>query len=482
MRRPGAVGGITVAVLALASCTGPAPRFVPAPPASTAPAESWTGRSDPVADPMYPGRGNPSVDVLRYRLDLGWAPAPRTLTGAATITLRVAHPVAAIALDFSAAYTLDAVTLDGRAAAATLRADRLTVRAPGLAAGRLVTLTVHYHGTPRTVPMPSNRGDVQQLGLTVEPDGSAWTMQEPFGAFTWYPVTDQPSDKALYDLTLTVPPGWTAVGGGTPGPTSAGAAGTVFRYDSAVPVASYLTTVAFGRYDRHTDTGPHGLPVTYWTRHGRDDALLPYLRAVPADIRWLEQRFGAYPFATVGVVTVDSSSAMETQQMVTLGADIAPGADRPTRDRLYEADVLHELAHQWFGDAVTPTTWRDVWLNEGWATYAQALFEIGRGRYTLSQWLTRARAADAASRVTAGPAGHARPDHFAEPNVYYGPALMLQAIHAAVGDKAFFALARDWVATHRGGNADRAEFTAFVNRHTGRDFTALIARWLDAPG
>ena len=114
--------------------------------------------------------------------------------------------------------------------------------------------------------------------------------------------------------------------------------------------------------------------------------------------------------------------------------------------------MLHEYAHQWFGDAVGPAAWKDVWLNEGWATYAEALYTAERDGYDIEDWAQRARKSDADARQRLGPPGNPRADSFAESNVYVCPALMLHEIHKALGDKAFFALARDMgVAARRDG-------------------------------
>jgi aminopeptidase N len=196
---------------------------------------------------------------------------------------------------------------------------------------------------------------------------------------------------------------------------------------------------------------------------------------------WLEDRFGPYPFPTAGVVLVNSISAMETQQMVTLGAGTGDEPLGSGRIESYSDVLLHEYAHQWFGDTITPTNWRGMWLNEGWAMYVQWLWSVDHGNGTDEDWVAWARQRDAKSRPIAGPPGNPHPDHFGENNVYVGPALMLHEIRGTIGDQAFFALARDWVQTQRNHQVDRAGFIAFVNRHTGRDFAALINRWLDSP-
>jgi aminopeptidase N len=329
--------------------------------------------------------------------------------------------------------------------------------------------------------MPSSRDDAAEgLGLRALAGGDAWTMQEPYGAFTWYPVNDIPSDKADYDIDVTVPAGWSAVASGEFRGVTKGADGDTFTWHGTAPQASYLTTLAVGQYTRLDLTGPHGLPVTVWTRTGVDDALLPALRRVPELLTWLEAKFGRYPFPAAGVVTVASDSAMETQEMVTLGNAVVPAKARDPR-ALFTEVVLHELAHQWFGDAVTPSDWRGLWLNEGFATWVQFRWDIEQGQTTLDRWRDNALNADGDLRRKYGPPGAPDPRFFAATNVYLPGALLLQAIHDRVGQEEFYALLRDWVTQHEYGTVDRAKFTAFVNGHSGQDLTGLINAWLDSP-
>jgi aminopeptidase N len=475
---------IAVLVALVSGCTtqAAAPHIpLPSSPLPAHPAPAEPGVSQPQADPLYPAYGNPNLDVLSYRLQLGYVPTTTVLTGTATLLIRAVTDLTSLSLDFDNSYTVDGATVDDAAEVAHRSGHDLVVPiGRTLPRDGRTTLVVRYHGTPHQIPFPSERSDAAEgLGLRAMPDGEAWTMQEPYGASTWYPVNDHPSDEALYDISVTVPSGWTAVASGTPGAVTSSAAGVTYRYTSTDPVASYVTTLAIGHYTKVTDTGPGGVPLTYWIRTGRDEAFLPAVRDMPALLRWLTDHFGPYPFPTCGVVVVDSGSAMETQQMITLGGKLSDSdsVDVPNT----EEELLHELSHQWFGDSVTPTNWLGLWLNEGWAMYAEWMWSVDQGIESDADWLSFAREDDAKSRRTAGPPGHPLAGHFAEDNVYLGPAMMLRQIRKAVGDKQFFALATDWVQTQRDTSVDRAEFIAFVNHHTGRDFTALINTWLDSP-
>ncbi|GIH09930.1 peptidase [Rhizocola hellebori] len=467
---------LMAAFLALGACsplTPPAPLPGPAtasPPKGLDYAPWQAGQSVPVADPLYPQHGSVGIDVLHYGLDLTWEPAEKQLTGAATVRMRANTFLPKITLDFSHTFTVESVTVDGLTTASSIADDNLTIPV-ALAKDRYATLVIVYHGTPATVPMPSHRSDAEGLGLTVTPDGSLWTMQEPYGAFTWYPVNDHPSDKALYDIAITVPEGWAGIASGTP----AGQAGNTFKYTATDPMASYLATLAVGKYKKETAIGPHGIPLTYWYRPGIDDAMMPAIRKTPQYLEWLEFRFGPYPFPSAGVVIVPSKSAMETQQLLTMGNF------KMERASDLEDVLVHEYAHQWFGDAVGPSNWNELWLNEGWAMYIESLWSNNRDKVSDKSWETWARQRDAELRAQFGPPGHPRADSFAESNVYICPALLLHQIRKNIGEESFYALGKAWVSERRFSTQDRTSFIAFVNRHTGRDFTQLIHTWLDSP-
>lgn len=427
-----------------------------------------------VRDPVYPEYGNAALDVLAYGLDLSWDPEQEELAGVATLLIRAVEAVSELTLDFSRSYTVESVTVDGASATSTWVGSDLRVP-HRLGADERATVVVRYRGTPEPLPIPSQRGDFEEgVGLRVTSRGELWTMQEPYGASTWYPVNDTPSDEAVYDIRITVPGDLSGIASGT----FLGVTGDSFRWRSTDPVAAYLTTLAIGEYTMITDESADGVPLTYWLRTGRDEAFEPVVRRSPELLTWLTDRFGPYPFPTGGVVFVASESAMETQQMITFGAERGRG---PVDQDGAAETLLHEYAHHWFGNAVTPTDWTGLWLNEGWAMYCELLWVIDEGLAPEEAVLAWAHDIDTRSRAEAGPPGNFDPGRFAESNVYFGPALMLHAIHSQIGDEAFFALGRDWVQQRRNTSVDRAEFTAFVNEHTGQDFTALIDTWLDSP-
>ena len=456
------------------SSTGQSTPSSSGPPPAESAADVAAGKSHVVADDVYPQYGDPATDVLHYGLDLRWDPVGAQLSGTATLTIRAAAPTDRFVLDLAAGMASDSVRVDGAAVTAPRDGDRLTVPlGRQLAADATATVAIVYHGTPHLVTPPMIRPDIKGLGAQVTATGGVWAQQEPYGAFTWFPCNDQPSDKALYDVTITVPDGWAGVTGGTfQGRTEQNGSG-VYKWHQQDPVATYLVAFSIDRFQEETGTGPHGLPITYWFLPADADAAHRLMAQAPGMISFLEQRFGPYPFPTAGVLFRPEMVGMETQTMITLSTHLP--AD----------DLLHEFAHQWFGDTVTPTTWTGLWLNEGFAMYAQFMWDAtvqSPAGTTLDDYMTsHVLPMDARLRASDGPPGHFNPTHFASSNVYYCPALMLNGLRDALGDKAFYQILNDWVHQHQGTNQDRAAFVAFVNAATGKDYSAYINAWLDSP-
>ncbi|GLZ75849.1 metallopeptidase [Actinorhabdospora filicis] len=459
----------------LAACTSTPPAADPR-PAPSAPADLAAGLSEPVADPVYPDLGNPGTDVLHYGLSLSYEPDARVLKGHAVITVRATGDASSLRLDLAETMKVSAVTADGRAVEHRHTGNDLEIVVP-VTTNAVVVLAVDYAGEPTRAPAPASRGDMTEgVGMSVGPNGAVWTFQEPYGAFTWYPVNDQPSDEALYDITASVPEGWTGVATGVPSGEETTGGRHVTQYHSADPVASYVVTFAVDRFVR-IDGGETdgGAPIVSWVRENSRSAWEPILATIGDKVAWLEKRYGPYPFAHTGVVAVGGESGMETQGTITLSDGIA------NVPKEAEAVLLHELAHQWYGDAVTPSDWRGVWLNEGMATFVQAQWVSDMGGETLDAAIARWRGMDARMRTSYGPPGSYRPGDFASGNVYYCPALMLAEIRARMGEAPFEAMMRDWVQQQRNTHQDRASFTAWVVERGGTDMRVLIDTWLDSP-
>lgn len=440
-----------------------------APPALAAdPAPGATGGGDP----YFPAAGNGGYQVEHYDLDLAYDPPTRALSGTATLSAQALDDLTSFSLDLRG-LTASAVTVDG--APATLAQDDgelVVTPAAALAAGAAFTVTVAYGGT---TGQPTDVGG-EYYGWVSTDDG-AFVANEPDGAPTWYPVNDVPTDKATYAITITVPEGVTAVANGEllAAETSGGLA--TWSWSAHDPIASYLTTAAIGDYDLVTTTTPGGLPVV----DAVDRDLTSTERAVttarlslqPAVIDFFTPLFGPYPFTSAGAIVDDDTVAgyaLETQTRP-LYAGVPD-----------EATIAHELSHQWFGDSVTPSTWRDIWLNEGFATWAEWTWEAASGGPSVQERFDENYARpddDPLWEVAPGDPG--ADDLFAEA-VYTRGGMALHALQEEIGEEAFAVLLHRWASENAGGNVATADLVALAEEVSGQDLDDFFTAWIDIPG
>ncbi|MFJ3672006.1 M1 family metallopeptidase [Streptomyces sp. NPDC090106] len=421
-----------------------------------------------VRDPYFPKAGNGGYDVEHYALDLDYVPDGGRLSGTATVTARAAKDLSAFDLDLSG-LDVEQVTVDGESARFSRAGHELVVRPrDDLGEGERFEVRVRYSGTPRTLTDP----DGSQEGWLPTGTGAV-ALGEPVGSMTWFPGNHHPSDKASYAITVTVPEGLRAVSNGELASERTHDGRTTFVWRTAEPMASYVATLAIGRYGITRSTAA-GLPVYTAVEPGQAEESAEVLARLPEVMEWAAHTFGPYPFSSTGVIVGDEDDAgyaLETQNR-----PFFPGAPDT-------ALLVHELAHQWFGDSVTPRTWRDMWLNEGFATYAEWLWEEDEGGDSAQETFEALYAGDDDDLWAFPPAEPSGPAHISDRPVYDRGAMVVHKIRQAVGDDAFHDLVQGWTAAHRHGNADTGDFTAYVEeRAPDVDFDGIWAAWLYGEG
>ncbi|MFJ4503409.1 M1 family metallopeptidase [Streptomyces sp. NPDC088864] len=421
-----------------------------------------------VRDPYFPKLGNGGYDVSHYAITLDVDPAGQTLRGSVEITARATQDLSSFNLDL-AGLTVDSATVEGRPAAVNRAGNELTLRTDADVEGRLrrgetFRAVVRYSGSPKTVTDP----DGSEEGWLPTDDGAV-ALGEPAGSAAWFPGNHHPGDKAAYDLTVTVPEGLTAVSNGVPaGPPATKKGRTTFRWHTAEPMASYLATLAIGRFETKTSTLPSGVTVFTAVDPEVAEESARTVARVPEIVAWEAEHFGPYPFSATGAIVEredDAGYALETQTR-----PFFPGA--PSAGLL-----VHEMAHQWFGDSVTPESWRDMWLNEGLATYAEWLWEEEKEDTPAEESFQDAYEDE--DNWAFPPADPPSAAHISDDPVYGRGAMVIHKIREAVDDdEEFFALLRGWTRKYRHGNASTADFTAYVEEATGEDLSGLWKAWL----
>ena len=466
--------------LAAASATAVLLPLLGAGVAGAAPDAAPVAGAAGIGDPYYPTYGNGGYDVQHYDLAVRYDPATDRLAGRARIDLRTTQALSSFHLDL-VGLTVRAVTVGGAPATWVRRGGHeLVVRpARALARGAAVTVDVRYDGVPRSF----TDGSGETYGFLTTRDGAV-AIGEPEAAAQWFPVDDHPSDKATYRLALTVPKGLETISNGLDTRRTVDGDWATTTWEPAAPMAPYLAFFAIGHFDVHRWRTAAGLPVI----DAVDSRIQGPLRAridatfarqgevLAAEASW----FGPYPFETAGgVVDADAVDyALENQTRPTYPAYVWEDPQSPTQGTDV---VVHELAHQWYGDSVSLDRWSDIWLNEGFATYAEWLWNEREFGYTPQEQFDVFYAEPASSDSwTTTPQDPGVADLFSSA-VYVRGAMTLQALRATVGDAVFFDVLRSWAGTRRDGNGTTAQFVALAERKAGRPLDALFRAWLSTP-
>lgn len=419
-------------------------------------------------DPYWPLDGNGGTDARHYDIRVSYDFAERVLAGRTTIRMRAKQALSSFSLDLL--LPVRSVTVDGRPA--TFRKpDPHEVRivpARAIEAGDVFEVTVAYRGRPGRQAYAGGRNWLADAGEVV-------TMNQPHMAPWWYPANDHPSDKATFDIRVAVPRSKEVVSNGVRVSRVVTGRRATTHWRMADPMATYLAFFAAG---------------DFVVERGRTRSGIPYYNAVsariPVDQRrravrqlrrtagitdWMQARLGDYPFASTGglVTGLDVGFALENQSRPTYGPWI------------YRGVIVHEIAHQWFGDSVSVRRWRDIWVNEGLASFAEVWYDAAHGGRSIEAWLQEWYGALCRTptgefwRLDISDPG---PRHLFDGPVYDRGAMTVAALRNRIGAGDLGRLLRAWVRTYRGGVAGSADFERLAERVSGEDLDGFFDAWL----
>jgi aminopeptidase N len=447
---------------------------------STAQADTSNIGSEGIGDPYFPQLGNGGYDALHYALDIDAKVDTNQITATTTMQAKATQKLAQFDLDFTG-FEIDSVAVND-APAKYHRVGRELVISPAetISDGDTFNTTVKYHGVPG-----EGVTDVYEVFAVgwLHYDKGVYVASEPNGAAAWYPVNDHPRDKATYSIRVTVQKPYVVASNGVLQQTIDNGDTTTYVWGTDYPLASYLVALDIADFTVQQTQSPQGVPIrNYFPRESAAQGEKTF--ASTGDmIDYFSGLYGAFPFEAYGAAVADTnlSFALETQTMTLFGDDIL-NPDSWQSAGGPQGVIAHELSHQWFGDSVSLENWQDIWLNEGFATYSEALwFEHTNGAPTMQRILASWYDLISSPQFTAGdiaaPGNPPAADLF-NSNVYLRGAWTLHALRLKVGDSAFFSILRTYYDRYKYGNATTADFIKVAEEVSRIDLADFFDAWL----
>jgi len=444
-------------------------------PAGPATALEPTPGAPGIGDHYFPKYGNGGYDVSHYDLSLRYGMKSERLVGDATLTATATQDLSQFNLDLQ--LRAQRVWVDGHRATFTQgKRELVVVPATPVTDEQEFRVRVTYDGEPATV---ASRG----LGGWWKTSDGAVAAGEPEVATLWFPSNDHPADKATYDITTNVTAGKQVISNGELIDRSRSGERVSWHWRVRQPMATYLATVVIGDYRIERGRTPGGVRYLYGiSRHMKpalERAATRSLYQTPKVVDFFTQRLGFYPFDSAGGTLVNASFGFSLENQT-----------RPNYSKVFfqggkDIDVIaHELAHQWWGDTVSVHRWRDIFMNEGFATWSSWWYQATRpsADFTLNDIFAETYDTmtdwDEFWEVPISDPGASRLFDFA---VYYRGAMAVQALRNRIGASTHTELLRQWAAAHRDGNGSLADFEALAETVSGQDLDTFFAEWLDQP-
>jgi aminopeptidase N len=423
-----------------------------------------------IGDSYYPNMGNGGYDVQDYVIALDVIPLTNDITGSVTITAEALEHLDAFNLDVHR-LGIASVSVNGRDAFFALDEDELTVTpSKALNEGDSFTVVIEYHGSPRlfysdAAPFP--------MGWSHTDNGAINVFGEPEAAMTWFPNNNHPRDKATYRFEITVPKPWIVAATGVLKDKRTQGDKTTFILEMDQPMASYLASINIDIYDLVAQTGPNGMLIRNYFPVDLPDEFRVNFAKLADMIAFFDDLFGPYPFEEYGVVVAAPDGLCSRTDLSYEAQTLSIHC--PSEFMTSETVIAHELTHMWFGDSVSLENWQDIWLKEGFATYAQWLWESQNDPEIIAQLAREYQQFDI---DTPYPVAEPSPDDIYTSESYFGGALVLQALREQVGEATFFDILRAYAERYRYDVAGTDEFIAIAEDVSGQDLTGFFEDWL----
>jgi aminopeptidase N len=426
-------------------------------------------------------RRDRAVDVLHVRLEITPDLKAQRFDASVTHRFRVlAEPLRRLELDARGLDVKRAFDAAGKPLELEAYAAKVAVLFPApLAAGAEASVRLEYSAAPKHMGLHFHSADPRYPG---QPE-AAWTQGEPEENSWWIPMYDYPNERVSSEVIATVPAGFSAVSNGK----LVSREGGRWHWKQERAHAPYLIALYIQRYEQVKEEGAQP-PISYWVPEGRAADARRSFGKTPAMMKWFTAQLGEYPWDKYDQITIyhPPFGGMENTTATSI-YDRGLLDERAALDNDIDSLVAHELAHQWFGDLVTCADWSHLWLNEGFATFFQALWrEKDQGADEF--------AFDMNSKAAAYFSEHGsyqRPtvsDRYEEPwdmfdrHTYQRGAWILQMLRRDLGDERFMRVARRWLERHKDSAATTEQFRRVLEDVTGKTYLQFFNQWLYGAG
>ncbi len=419
---------------------------------------------------VYVDQRQYNQDVLHYTIKILLDTEHKLINGDVSIRMKfsdLSSPV--VFLNLYDNLQIDSLTVNEKTSDFILKERRLVITLPReFDKNDTFTVRVLYHGSPKNLGYSSFKfGEINNNALV-------GTLNEPEFASTWFPCNDRPDDKAYLDTYIKNDSSFTSVSNGRLEEVIADSSYKTYHWRTLYPISTYLICLYSSKYEVIKDfcvlASGDTLPIFYYAipKHAR------YAKTDFKDhsdmIKFFSELFGdyAFPKEKYGVAEfLWQGGAMENQTITGIGTNFVRGNEQLT------SILAHELSHHWWGDCVGPKSWKDIWLNEGFATYSELLYAA---HYDTT--LSINRRIGAFRGLSFEEAVYDPKVDMFSPTVYYKGAWILHMLRREIGDSVFFALLRDYFSTYKYSNASTEDFKALSEKISGKDLTKFFDQWL----
>ncbi len=413
-------------------------------------------------------------DVLKYIITLDIDTQNHYIQGNVEANVLAQEQLTQIQYELEA-LTVTNVLLNGETADYSYQNGIITIQLGNVLPNEEFTTKVFYEGNPQL------SDDAYHLGMFFG-NNYVMTLVDPSGCRWWWPAYDHPWDKAIVDLHITIRDDWLVASNGLRESIIDNNNGTkTHNWIGQNPMATYLVVITAANY-QEINQDYNGLPIQNFVSPSQYQQAVETLSNLPFMVQVYSQEYGEYPFEKYGnaVSPISTYAAMEHQTMTTLGNFIITG------NHQYETTIAHELSHHWFGNCLTPLTWKDVWLSESFATYSEMVYTHhwqgweAAYNYVNSSFHNYYLSWAAAN----GPHTIYNPsyiEYFAPPSYEKG-ASVLHMLRLKLGPETFFNILRTYFQTYKYGNVVTQDFIDVCESVSGMDLSQFFQQWIFEPG